>query len=673
MRRQPPAPLVLDLHAFEGPSRHFPRRAVLARLDRTALDTVIAGHETLTRRTALRLREVLLAGIRRLYTTPLSPGFEELLRPGQPLRPMRLLAALCVEIQHLNGEDVEGWQVVKSGPGQPDSILFACETDEVGLCAVPAACEILIDAVTTPANAWSVRRAIAAPHAGHFRIVASIHALNLGMQMISDAARRAGIATIRNPEGRPQVQFGEGRHQHHNNNIMTDITPEIGGRIAASKQLTSMMLARLGLPVPDNAQVTSAEEAVAAARRIGFPVVVKPDGSGQGRGVTVGVTSDEEARTAFAFARRFGRDVLVERFVVGDDHRLLIVEGRLVAAAQRIAAHVVGDGTSTIARLIEARNREPHRRPKGFDTRVQISIDGEVERVLSAAGMTLQSVPEAGATVPLRRTANLSTGGDALDVLDRVHPENRAMAELIARITRLDIIGIDFLTPDVGVPFHAIPCAINEINIQPGLDPHGMPDEIRETVSQAILATLIPEGPPPSMPIALIYGGQDAAVAARFLHEALLARKRQPARATAEGLAVGTVTVTRKPMRGDRAAARALLHHPRADCGILTIDAMGLYNRGVGLDCWDVLILTGPAGPSELADAAALAGAVACPILAPAAFGAPGSALPRERMILFDDGSGDVGPQTRGGEGFHSLQDQQLRGIAEAAAERLDA
>jgi cyanophycin synthetase len=673
MRPQPPAPLVLSSHAFEGPSRHFPRRAVLARLDRAALDTRFAGHETMTPRTAARLRHVLLAGIRRLHTASFSPGFEELLQPGQPLRVMRLLASLCVEVQHLNEERVEGWQVVKSGPGKPDSILFACETDEVGHCAVPAACEILIGAVTTPVDQWSARGAMALPHASHFRIVASIHALNLGMKMISDAAGRAGVTTIRSADGRPQVQFGEGRHQHHNNNIITDSTPEIGLRIAGSKLLTSLMLERLGLPVPENALASSAEETVAAARRIGFPVVVKPENGAQGRGVTVGVSGDEEARAAFEAARRYGRDVLVERFVAGQDHRMLVVGGRLVAVAQRVAAHVVGDGASSIAQLINERNKEPYRRPKGFHMRVQISVDSEVHRVLAAEGLTMQSVPAQGRTVRLRRTANLSTGGDALDVLDQVHPENRAMAELIARLTRLDIVGIDFLTPDISVPFQAIPCAINEINTQPGLDPHGMPDDLSERVSDAILAMVIPNGPPPAMPIALVYGEEDATAAARCLHDALLARGRQPARATQEGLVVGDVTVERTPLHGDRAAARMLRHHPRADCGILTINARALHDQGVGLDHWDALILTGPATKARLGDAAALADAVNCPIFAHPAFVGAGSPLPRDRLILLDDGSPDAAGHTRNGGRLLAFRNGSNRDVADAVADLFDA
>ena len=641
MTPPPPSPYVLQAHAFEGPSRHFPRRAVLARLDRAALAAVFENHPVLTPQASGRLRNVLLSGIRRLSRATFSDGFEKLIEPGQPLRMMRLIAALCVEIQHLNEEKVEDWLVATSGQGPADSILFACEIDEVGLCAVGTACEILIGAVTTPRGQWAAHKAMRGKHAENFRIVASTHALNVGMRMITEMAERHGIATLRSADGRPQVQIGEGRHQHHNYNIMTDATPELGGSIADSKQLTSLMLARLGLPVPENAFVRSADETVAAARRIGFPVVVKPDRSSQGRGVTVGVTSDEDARAAFEAARRFGPDVLVERFVAGQDHRLLVVGGRLIAASQRVAAHVFGDGRSTVAQLIDQRNTEPNRRPKGFDTRIRISVDEEVHRVLADEGMTLQSIPGEGVRVDLRYTANLSTGGDAVEVLDRVHPDNRAMAELIARATGIDIIGIDFLTNDVSVPFHAAPCAINEINTQPGLDPHGDPQPLSDLVSNAILKLLTPDGPPPAMPLALVFGTDEAATTASSLHALMLARGYMPARATREGLAVGEVTVSREPMRGDRAAARALLHHPRADCGILTIDPGALRSHGVGLDRWDVLVLACPADAASLGDAAALAAAVSCPIVARADHAGPDSPLPRERLVVVEGTAGE--------------------------------
>jgi cyanophycin synthetase len=197
--------------------------------------------------------------------------------------------------------------------------------------------------------------------------------------------------------------------------------------LASDKEETNRILADLGLPVPRQRLVQGPEDAVEAAEEIGYPVVVKPFNANHGRGITIHITTEDEVRRAFAVAREHSRSVIVESFIAGEDHRMLVINGQLVAVSKRVPGHVVGDGVHTIEQLVEEVNADPQRGIGHEKVLTRLTFDHQAETMMARKGYTSESIPEAGERVFLRSTGNLSTGGTATDVTDAVHPDNVEM------------------------------------------------------------------------------------------------------------------------------------------------------------------------------------------------------------------------------------------------------
>jgi len=218
-------------------------------------------------------------------------------------------------------------------------------------------------------------------------------------------------------------------------------------------------------------------DAVRAAKRIGFPVVLKPLAGNHGRGVSINLKTAEEVETGFNKAREHGRTIIVESYIEGFDHRLLVVNGELVAAAKREPGHVVGDGKHTIAELVDIVNEDPRRGVGHEKVLTRLELDHQAERLLTKLGYDQDTVPEEDEIVYLRSTANLSTGGTAVDVTDIIHPDNREMAIRSIKAIGLDIGGVDFLTNDISLSHREAGGAICEVNAGPGFRMHVAPSE----------------------------------------------------------------------------------------------------------------------------------------------------------------------------------------------------
>lgn len=633
---------VLATQCFDGPNSYLPSRALLAKLDPGWIAGLADSRGRLQAGVAARLQGVLLEHFRMGRRLTLSRDTEQMLS-GQP-SVERAVALVTVELQHLAGERVGPWHVLGApGAAMPPAIVLAFETRAIAMAAVGAACHLVGAACSgiDPVEHASIAR---------FRAAVLRHGLDNTMRAVVTEARRRAIPVLRPDENRPCLQLGHGREQRSTHNLLSDRTSQIGTMLAGHKNLTALLLARLGLPTPPQAMVATAADAIDAARRIGYPVVVKPEASAQARGVRVGLDSDSEVAMAFAQARRYDGGVLVEAFIAGVDHRLMVIGGRLVSTAARRPARVTGDGATTVAGLIATLNSDPERGAKGRAAKATIAVDGEVRRVLARQGLTLESIPEAGATADLRLTSNLSTGGDAEIVDHLVHPDNRRMTELIARAAGLDVVGIDLLTPDISRPFHAVRCAVTEINTQPGLGPFTMPGRENAAVVEAMVDLLFPAGDPGAMPCVLLLGGDRAEATARALHDRLREAGRQPARAGRSGLAVGGIPSAGPPLSGGRDGAEALLCHPRADTGILTITPDAWRDHGTGLETWRVLVLRDAGLHGCRRAAAGLAAIHPCPVIAETALARVLDELPAERLILIDDGSPSIARhKARGG------------------------
>src|SRR3954447_7885876 len=273
------------------------------------------------------------------------------------------------------------------------------------------------------------------------------------------------------------VQLGQGVHQKRVRATMTSATSAIAVDVASDKDLTGRLLSAAGLPVPRAESVRDAEQAARVADRIGSPVVVKPLDGNHGRGVCLDLKDADEVRAAFPVAEAQSRRGwgIVESHITRRDHRCLIIDGRLAPVAERVPAHVIGDGRTTVEGLVELTNADPRRGVGHEKVLTRIRVDDAAVQLLADQGFKLGDVPPAGEMVKLTLTGNMSTGGISIDRTFEAHPENVEIAEEAARMVGLDIAGIDFICPDITEPVRETGGAICEVNAAPGFRMHTHP------------------------------------------------------------------------------------------------------------------------------------------------------------------------------------------------------
>lgn len=397
------------------------------------------------------------------------------------------------------------------------------------------------------------------------------------------AARRRDIPWIR-LNNQSLVQFGHGKYQKRIQATITSETRHIAVEIASDKEATHNLLKDLGLPVPQQALTYSPAEAIRAARRIGGPVVVKPLDANHGRGVSINLTEDDQIETAWGKAREAGRSrgVLVEQFVTGFDHRLLVVNGRLVAAAKREPGHVVGDGQHTVAELVEIVNQDPRRGVGHEKVLTRIELDHQALRLLERDGLSPESVLEAGRTFYLRSTANLSTGGTSIDVTDVIHPDNREMAERAVRAIGLDVGGVDFLSPDITRSYKEVGGAIVEVNAAPGFRMHVAPSEgTPRDVATPVMEMLFPPGTPARIPIAAITGTNGKTTTTRMVAHIMKSAGHIVGMTTTDGVYIDGKLTVKGDMTG-AISAQMVLRDPSVDVAVLETARGGLLRAGMG-------------------------------------------------------------------------------------------
>ncbi len=402
------------------------------------------------------------------------------------------------------------------------------------------------------------------------------------------AADDRGIPWIRLNES-SLVQFGHGRHQKRIQATITSETRHIAVEIACDKELTNRVLQDLGLPVPEQKEVFSAERAVSAARSIGYPVVVKPVDGNHGRGVSIGLTTDEQVVTAFHVAQEHSRGVLVESYITGFDHRMLVVDGELVAVAKRVPGHVVGDGTRTVKELVDIVNTDPRRGIGHEKVLTRLELDEQALRLLAAQGHTPETVLPEGEVFYLRSTANLSTGGTAIDLTDVVHPDNIEMAVRAVKAVGLDVGGVDFLTPDITRSYHEVGGGICELNAAPGFRMHVAPSEGQpRDVAGKVLDMLFPEGTPSRIPIAAITGTNGKTTTTRMLAHIQKMNGRTVGMTTTDGVYIDGMKTVGGDMTGP-VSAQMVLRDPKVDVAVLETARGGMLRRGMGYNKPDVV------------------------------------------------------------------------------------
>jgi len=386
------------------------------------------------------------------------------------------------------------------------------------------------------------------------------------------------------------VQFGHGKYQTRIQATVTSSTGTISTSLASDKEGTHSLLKDMGLPVPKQDMFSSEDEAVSAAKRIGYPVVIKPLDANHGRGISINLTTDEQVREAYHVAKEQGRSrfVLVESFITGFDHRMLVINNELVAVAKRVPGHVIGDGKSTITELIDIVNADPRRGIGHEKVLTRLEIDSQAMRLLLDAGYGEKTVLKKGEQFFLRSTANLSTGGTAIDMTDVVHPDNREMAIRAVRAVGLDIGGVDFLTDDITHSYKDVGGAIVEVNAGPGFRMHVAPSEGESRdVAGKVLDMLYPPGAPARIPVAAITGTNGKTTTTRMLAHIMKTSGHTVGMTSTGGIQVdGRVTV-KGDMTGPQ-SAQIVLRDPTIDFAVLETARGGILRAGLGYRECDV-------------------------------------------------------------------------------------
>ncbi|AKU21147.1 cyanophycin synthetase [Massilia sp. NR 4-1] len=388
------------------------------------------------------------------------------------------------------------------------------------------------------------------------------------------------------------VSFGWGSRQRRIQAAEIDSTSAIAEAIAQDKELTKKLLDAAGVPVPIGRSVDSAEEAWAVAQEIGLPVVVKPKDGNQGKGVTVNVTTKEQIDAAFATAREFRDDILVERFLAGHDFRLLVIGNKLVAAARRDPPHVVGDGKHSVRELVDIVNADP-RRGSGHSTSLtKIRFDDIALARLKLQGLEADSVPAQGQRVILRNNANLSTGGTATDVTDDVHPDVAARAVEAAQMIGLDICGVDVVCDSVLRPIEEQNGGVVEVNAAPGLRMHLSPSYGKgRAVGEAIIGTMFPEGEDGRIPVIAVTGTNGKTTTVRLAAHLVAASGLRVGMTNTDGVYVNGRQIDSGDCSGPR-SARNVLQHPDVDAAVFETARGGILREGLAYDRCKVAVVT---------------------------------------------------------------------------------
>lgn len=510
-------------------------------------------------------------------------GFVRRLTEGEGTWMGHILEHVAIELQNIAGADVTFGKTRGTGNHGEYDVVYAYEQEEVGVTAGSLALDLLMSLLPAELQPEATRKTSFDFETERDDFIRSSQRRALGPSTASlvRAAEERDIPWLR-LNRYSLVQFGHGKYGRRIQATVTSETRHIAVEIASDKEETNKLLGDLGLPVARQRMVYSEDEAAHAAERIGFPVVLKPLNANHGRGVSIGLTDKDAVRAAFTHAREHSRTVLVESFIEGLDHRMLVVDGELIAASKRVPGHVKGDGVHTIEQLMDEVNEDPRRGIGHEKVLTKLSLDHQALRLLQDRGYTSQSVPPKDEVVYLRSTGNLSTGGTAVDVTDIVHPDNREMAVRAAKAIGLDVAGIDFLTTDISESFNVTGGAICEVNAAPGFRMHVSPSEgTPRDVAGPVLDMLFPPGSPSRIPIASVTGTNGKTTTVRMTAHIFKLAGHHVGLATTDAVYIDGHKTVAGDMTGPQ-AARMILRDPSVDVAILETARGGLLRRGLG-------------------------------------------------------------------------------------------
>ncbi len=390
---------------------------------------------------------------------------------------------------------------------------------------------------------------------------------------------------------RAMLQLGYGANQKRIQATLTEKSGILGVELACDKEGTKTILADAGIPVPKGTVIQYLDELDDAIAYVGgYPVVIKPLDGNHGRGITIDVNGREEAESAYDLASDASRtrSVIVERYYRGSDHRVLVINGKLIAVAERIPAHVIGDGKSSIEELIAITNRDPRRGDGHDNILTKIVVDQTALGVLEKQGYKTSTVLAQGEIAYLRATANLSTGGIAIDRTDEIHPENVWFAERIGKIIGLDIAGIDIVTPDITKPLREVDGVVVEVNAAPGFRMHASPSRgLPRNVGAPVLDMLFPAGTSPRIPIIAITGTNGKTTTTRMTAHIYRQTGKVVGYTSTDGVYIGEYLAEKGDNTGPYSAGM-ILKDPTVEVAVLESARGGILRSGLAFDSCDI-------------------------------------------------------------------------------------
>ena len=512
-------------------------------------------------------------------------GFVERLHEGTWLGHVAEHCALA--LQQVVGHDIRRGKTrgVKGQPGVYN-VIYGYADEQVGLAAGRLAVRLVNHLVEAdPEFDWDASLE-------EFIRRAQRTAFGPSTQAILDEAVSRDIPWIRLNQ-HSLVQLGQGVHAKRIRATMTSETSAIAVDIASDKDLTTSLLGAAGLPVPKQETMRTVEQAVRAAERIGYPVVLKPLDGNHGRGVILDNHDADDVRAAFELAKAASRGgiVLVESQIVGKDYRCLIIDGRVAAIAERVPASVTGDGTSSVEQLVDTANADPRRGVGHEKVLTRIKVDDAAVVLVREQGYEMSDVPPDGQVVKLALTGNMSTGGISIDRTFEAHPENAEIAEEAARMVGLDIAGIDFICPDITEPVRETGGAICEVNAAPGFRMHTHPT-IGEPqfIAKPVVDMLFAPGATSRIPIVAVTGTNGKTTTSRMISHIFKGMGRKVGMTSTDGVVIDERLLIRADASGPR-SARMVLQNPRVDFAVFEVARGGILREGLGYERNDVAVV----------------------------------------------------------------------------------
>jgi cyanophycin synthetase len=511
-----------------------------------------------------------------------------LLRLREGTYPGHILEHVTLELQSLAGSAVGFGKARETSTPGIYKVAIRYKEERVGLAALDAGFRLLDAAIHD--KPFDVAGEIA-----KLKELVDDVALGPSTSSIVAAAEARNIPVRRLTEG-SLVQLGHGARQRRVWTAETDRTGAIAEWIAQDKSLTKRLLEGCGVPVPKGRAVASPAEAWETACELGLPVVVKPLDGNHGRAVFIEISTQQDVEHAFAAALQQGSGVLVEQFIPGNEHRVLVVGDRVVAAARGETAYVTGDGEHTVQQLIDLQLNSDPRRGEGDDCPLNpVELDDVARMDLARQGLTETSVPPPGTRVLIQRNGNV-----AHDVTDAVHPDVAAQLVMAARVVGLDIAGIDLVAQDISRPLEEQGAAVVEINSSPGLHAHLKPATgSPRPVGEAIVDLLFPRGEDGRVPLVCITGTNGKTTVARLLARLFERRGKLVGLACTDGVYVGGRALERGDCAGPKSAARLLLN-PVVEAAVLEAGRGGILREGLGFDRCQVAVVTNIGEPDHL-------------------------------------------------------------------------